>query len=60
METVMKRVVLALSATAALSGPILAQTMDLMLPTLSFPEDPVVTTQGSGDATTAPVLDPRE
>ncbi len=56
----MKRFVLALTATAALSGPTLAQTMDLMLPTLSFPEDPVVATQGSGDATTAPVLDPRE
>jgi hypothetical protein len=50
LEIMMKRLALALVAASALSAPVAAQTLTILLPVISFP-DPVVTpsTKGCGD-----------
>jgi hypothetical protein len=61
METTMRHFVLALATTAALSTPTMAQTMDVILQTLTFPEDTVVpSTKGCSDNAPASGCQTRE
>jgi hypothetical protein len=45
METKMKRIALVLAASLSLAapvaGPVAAQSLDILLPSLTFPSDPV-------------------
>jgi hypothetical protein len=61
MEIQMKRLALVLAASAALSTPVAAQTLTLLLPAISFPE-PVVTpaTKGCGLVATPKVCQLQE
>jgi hypothetical protein len=53
METDMKRTVLALIASLALAAPVAAQSLTILLPSLTFPDDTVVTsTKGCEPAPT--------
>jgi hypothetical protein len=57
----MKHAILALAATFALSAPVAAQTLTILLPVISFP-DPVVTpaTKGCGVVATDKVCQLQE
>jgi hypothetical protein len=55
METEMTRLALALAASLALAAPVAADSLTLLLPSLTFPDDSVTTsTKGCVDATTQP------
>jgi hypothetical protein len=54
MEMMMKHVILALAATFALSAPVAAQTMTVLLPVISFP-DPILTPSTKGCDVVSPV-----
>ena len=56
----MKRLILALAATLAFAAPIAADTMTMLLPALSFPDDTVTTSTKDCVATTTPQVCPTQ
>jgi hypothetical protein len=56
MEIIMKRAALALVASLALAAPVAAQSLTILLPSLTFPEDAVTSSSKNCDASPAPTV----
>jgi hypothetical protein len=61
MEIKMKRAAFVIFASFALAAPVAAQSLSILLPVLSFPEDPVTSSSKGCEAkTTAPTCQLQE
>jgi hypothetical protein len=56
MEIIMERFALALAVTLSLTAPVAAQSLNILLPTLTFPTETVTpSTKGCADDASKPV-----